>query len=419
MPQITSGKKQYLITDDGKTYTLARGATRSATGTDAAIQIDASSSHTTLGIAGKVIQTDLAFAAIVVAGHNNSVEIADSGSVTGNTAIEIVSDHSHLVNAGAVLSHEVGAQAVYSEGNDLDIVNSGKIVSDGGSALTLHGRDNHVTNNNTIQGDVGIELAGGDNSVTVSAKGSITGSTVAIFVDGSENGGMNDTTRIVNAGKIAGSVAIWSGEEADTVVNSGTIHGKIELGGGDDVFDTRLGTVTEEIRGGDGDDTFYISKSSTKIVEDADGGSDIVFSSATYHLKGGVEALTLIGAMDIDGFGTKSDNFLSGNKAANQLVGMNGDDTLNGGRGTDTLEGDLGSDVFVFNTGSGKDTVSDFNDGQDLIRSNVVASQSNFDGLAITQSGADVVIDFSHGDTLTLQNFAKGDLTFEDFQQVM
>ena len=42
-------------------------------------------------------------------------------------------------------------------------------------------------------------------------------------------------------------------------------------------------------------------------------------------------------------------------------------DRLDGGSGNDELMGGAGNDMFVFDTGDGTDTISDFTDGEDLI----------------------------------------------------
>jgi Ca2+-binding RTX toxin-like protein len=294
------------------------------------------------------------------------------------------------------------------------VVNHGSITGNTAIGFDQFGSD--ITNFKTITGEgTAISSLAAGTHITNHEDATISANDQGILLQGD----LGDTSVIDNDGTVKADIAIEDGNDSLTLTNTGKIIGTVILGDGDDVFDTRQGTVTGEIQGNGGDDTFYISNSHTKITEDPGNGTDKVLSTASYVLRGGLDDLTLLGNKDLHGTGSKYDNALNGNKGDNELVGLNGGDTLNGGRGNDTLEGDLGNDVFVFNTGNAKDTVTDFHDGEDLIRSNAVTSQTDFDNLTIKQVGANVVIDFGHGDTLTLQHFDKGDLSYDDFQVVM
>ena len=74
--------------------------------------------------------------------------------------------------------------------------------------------------------------------------------------------------------------------------------------------------------------------------------------------------------------GTDGFDSIKGANGKDKLSGLEGNDTLNGGNGKDILDGGLGNDVltggngkdiFVLATGEGADTITDFNDGKDLI----------------------------------------------------
>jgi serralysin len=86
----------------------------------------------------------------------------------------------------------------------------------------------------------------------------------------------------------------------------------------------------------------------------------------SHWLGPNVEALVLVGAADLDGYGNAAANRLTGNAGANRLAGSDGDDTLDGGAGRDTLYGGEGDDLFhvrgaedvaVEWSGQGRDTV--------------------------------------------------------------
>ena len=65
--------------------------------------------------------------------------------------------------------------------------------------------------------------------------------------------------------------------------------------------------------------------------------------------------------------GGKGADTIIGNDLANFLRGGLGNDTLIGNGGNDKLAGNAGNDDFVFAQGSGRDTVTDFADGSDML----------------------------------------------------
>ncbi|MEO1601020.1 MAG: spondin domain-containing protein [Pseudomonadota bacterium] len=99
-----------------------------------------------------------------------------------------------------------------------------------------------------------------------------------------------------------------------------------------------------------------------------------------------------------------------------QLVGA--DDTLNGGAGDDLLEGGGGIDTFVFDDGTGNDTVLDFvaGTGGELLDVSAFGFQSGAAALAAaSQDGADVVVALDADDSVTLENVDLGDLVAGNF----
>jgi Ca2+-binding RTX toxin-like protein len=72
--------------------------------------------------------------------------------------------------------------------------------------------------------------------------------------------------------------------------------------------------------------------------------------------------------LDADDGVTDLSDLLFGKQGKDQLFGLDGDDFLNGGQGKDQLSGGEGADTFVFNKGSGKDTIMDFEVGVDVIQ---------------------------------------------------
>ena len=107
------------------------------------------------------------------------------------------------------------------------------------------------------------------------------------------------------------------------------------------------GNAANQMAGGAGNDTYSVSHSGDVIVENANAGWDVVWSSVNYTLPTDVEALYLYkGAGNINGYGNSSANVMVGNDSNNLLDAQAGNDTLVAGSGNDTLVGGLGQDYY-------------------------------------------------------------------------
>lgn len=84
-----------------------------------------------------------------------------------------------------------------------------------------------------------------------------------------------------------------------------------------------------ELRGGKGDDIYYVQTVGDRVIEKAgEGDHDFVYSTIDFSLSGQfVEELWLVGEEDIDGSGNSLDNTITGNDGVNILRGYSGDDT--------------------------------------------------------------------------------------------
>jgi hypothetical protein len=108
-----------------------------------------------------------------------------------------------------------------------------------------------------------------------------------------------------------------------------------------------------------------------------------------------------------------------GTVANDTIVGSESDDILTGLAGNDTLTGGFGDDTFVFNSGGGADTITDFGEGNNVIDLSDFAD-SGYDSLAnvishSTQTGNDVTIDLGNGDSVTLEGVDLNSLHTDDF----
>jgi beta-glucanase (GH16 family) len=103
------------------------------------------------------------------------------------------------------------------------------------------------------------------------------------------------------------------------------------------------------LKGGGGDDTYRIDRSTDKVYENANSGIDTVESTAaSYKLPDNVENLTLIGSSAQTATGNALNNILTSNDFGSKLSGGDGKDILIAGLRADTLTGGTGTDIFRF-----------------------------------------------------------------------
>jgi Ca2+-binding RTX toxin-like protein len=216
---------------------------------------------------------------------------------------------------------------------------------------------------------------------------------------------------LVNDGLISGTELAVSGSAGrDIVTNAGKIEGDIRLGGGKDSFSNLGGHVDGVVSGGKGDDTYVVDDATLQLSEHGKGGYDTVKTSVSFTLASNFETLQLTGKANLTGTGNHGDNYLIGNAGKNVLAG---------GHGDDILTGHGGADVFVFKTGDGRDTITDF-DVSGKHHDIIDLDGEGIGGFAelkhhMSQHGDNVVIDFGSGDKLILEHVDIHDLSGKDF----
>ena len=156
------------------------------------------------------------------------------------------------------------------------------------------------------------------------------------------------------------------------------------------------GSGADTLAGGQGNDSYVVDNLGDKVIENADEGSDTVFSSVSYTLPENVENLTLTGAGYINGTGNALDNVITGNAGNNTLSGLDGDDTLIGNAGSDVLDGGSGNDTMQGGTGddtymvdaAGDSVTEGAGAGTDTVRSSIsYALGENLEHLVLTGAG--------------------------------
>ncbi|EGF93611.1 hemolysin-type calcium-binding repeat 2 copies family protein [Asticcacaulis biprosthecium C19] len=175
-----------------------------------------------------------------------------------------------------------------------------------------------------------------------------------------------------------------------------TLTGAAAINGtGNDLNNVLTGNGANNIlSGGLGNDTYFVQNTGDNVVEAGGAGSDVIYSTVTYSLNGRfAEAIYLKGEANIDA---------TGNSLANQLVGNSGNNVLNGKGGADTVTGGFGADVFLFQTGSGADTINDFSAADnDSIHVNAYTGGVANNALVV-QNGLNVVINLGGGNIITV-----------------
>ncbi|MEG4633613.1 cadherin-like domain-containing protein [Microcoleus sp. AR_TQ3_B6] len=142
------------------------------------------------------------------------------------------------------------------------------------------------------------------------------------------------------------------------------------------------------------------------------GGNDTLTGTAgDDSLNGGNGNDRLIGNAGNDTLiGGNGSDLLFGNAGNDLLNGDNGSDTLRGGLGNDTLTGGNGPDIFVFASGEGIDTITDFKLNTDKIglTGGLTFGNLSFSGNQI-RIGSDVlaVLTGVNTNTLTASNFVE------------
>ena len=174
--------------------------------------------------------------------------------------------------------------------------------------------------------------------------------------------------------------------------------------GGDDLLVGNGGH--DRMVGGSGDDRLYGGAGNDALAGSV--GADL--------LKGGGGGDRLAGGGGSDRLsGARGDDRLSGGSGHDRLAGGGGDDRLSGGgqsdrldggSGDDLLSGGRGADVFVFTRASGRDTVTDFGRGDDVLR--IESGATSLDDLSIRTTRDGVSVTFADTD-IRLQGVDRAD----------
>jgi Ca2+-binding RTX toxin-like protein len=220
-------------------------------------------------------------------------------------------------------------------------------------------------------------------------QGVLTAADVAITAAGTlwlNNGGTIMNRLFLDLGAngpgTEGRYAVTGSSYADKIVNSGRIEGIVDLGGGDDLFDGRLGLIQGAAAGADGDDTL-LSGAAAETLLGGEGQDWLDGGDGADSLSGGAGANQVFAGSGNDSItsedgddklnGEAGDDWLQSDRGNDSLSGGDGADTLTGGDGDDTLAGGAGDDLLEAwddrdqaSGGDGNDTISAWGGGDRL-----------------------------------------------------
>jgi Ca2+-binding RTX toxin-like protein len=301
-----------------------------------------------------------------------SVNVGITGVLYGRTNAIDASGQTDVFNAGSISSNSgdptirIGSPGGGDAwGNSIFNAATGHIANDQGVAIAYESTGTHfLTNNGTISGG-------------------------------------------------AGFFSIWGvGNSVELITNYGLLQNGVTLGAGDDILDTRKGTITGLGNFlGDGVDRFY---GNLTLADTVDGGN---------------------GADRLYGYG--GNDSMQGGGNNDLLTGGKGADLLTGGDGTNTFSYGAVGDSTV--AAAGRDTITDFFKPA-LDKINVSAIDASALGIGnntfvfigagafsgqgqirAVQSGADTLVEFNTFGTnaadmaIVLQNFTASTLASSDF----
>lgn len=215
------------------------------------------------------------------------------------------------------------------------------------------------------------------------------------------------------------AVTITGTAGADKLYASGTSASIVDTGAGNDVIFGNA-NFNQTLKGGTGDDVYYVRAATTTIVENANEGIDIARASVDYTLASNVENLYLEQG-GLTGTGNALNNSIVGSSGIDTMYGMDGNDTLRGndgddiawgGNGFDTLRGDNGNDKLYgeagddsLNGGAGNDLLNGGtgNDlllggtGNDVMTGGAGSDIFRFYAADVTTYSVDEITDFTSG----------------------
>jgi Ca2+-binding RTX toxin-like protein len=343
------------------------------------------------------------------------VEAANGGYDTVHSSVS-----ANFANVEAV--YLTGSDNINATGNASDnwlYGNDGANILDGGTGQDhMAGGKGDDTYHVDNVGDVVAENANEGNDTVIS--------TIALthgFAN-VENYTFNTAAALHFTGDTSDNI-IHAGSGADTIDGGGGQNqlyggaGNDTLTGGSDLDILDGGAGADKMSGGDGGDLYYVDNAGDQVIENANQGSDYVYSSVSLtHLFDNVEGVLLLGSGNLNATGNDLDNVVDGNSGANKLDGGLGNDDVWGAQGNDTLTGGGGNDTFHFDFlvggNDGHDTITDFAKAGDQLSFTGVKDENNDNAITLADLFMEVtnVVDHGAGKAVDVTFAGGGEITF-------
>jgi len=221
--------------------------------------------------------------------------------------------------------------------------------------------------------------------------------------------------------------ADYTTNNGDTLYTWNAVTGEFFINGvgqgrpGGTTADASAGNVFMTVWDGGGTDTYDFSNYTTGVTADLNPGSSSTTSGAqlAYLGNGQYAHGNVYNAYLVNGDPRSYIDNAIGGSGADKLIGNALGNRLDGGWGADMLSGGSGDDTFVFSTGYGSDTITDFTAGG-VIDEIDLTSYSGYHHLSdvlrnASQVGANTVVAAGAGNSLILQNVSMASLTASDF----
>ncbi|BAY25931.1 hypothetical protein NIES2100_57410 [Calothrix sp. NIES-2100] len=379
-----SASINYTLTANVENLTLT-GTAITATGNDLNNTITGNSSNNILnGGVGNDILNGVVGADTMSGGAGNDLYYVDNaGDVVSENANEgidtVTSTISYTLTANVENLTLTGTTAINGTGN----VSDNSITGNSANNILNGGDGNDTLNggagNDNLNGGAGndnLNGGAGDDSYTVDDAGDVIKENINEGTDTVSSSISYILTANVENLILTGAAISGTGNSVDNSITGTSANNTLNGEDGNDTLNGGLGADT--MSGGTGDDIYYVDHTGDVINENADAGSDTVFTTINYTLTDNIENLILTGTA-LSGTGNSVDNFITGTSANN---------TLNGGTGNDVMLGGAGNDsYYVDNVG---DVVSEnFAEGTDIIysSSNNYTLSANVENLTLIATG--------------------------------